>query len=164
MEKGKRGDRVAKVPFATNGKSCGTNDIYRDIWVPYAETQQAVARRKADGVGFRIPKGMFFLDIDHRDLNDPMAQEILALLNSYTEFSVSGEGIHIYGLCDVAQLPTSDGKLHKDYYTHHPDNGLELYNRRPDQPFFRLHGERYSGSSPVGLYRSNPDTAGPLYA
>ena len=122
-----RRGKVAKVPFAVNGKPCGTNTIYKDAWVAYEEAMGAMSKRAADGVGFVIPEGMFFLDIDHRDLNDPMVQELLASLNSYSEFSVSGEGIHIYGLCDVAQLPISDGKLRKDYYTHHPDNGLELY-------------------------------------
>lgn len=122
-----RKDKVSKKPFATNGKSCGTTEIYRDLWVPYTEAQQAVSRRNADGVGFVIPKGMFFLDIDHRGLKDPMVQEVLSLLNSYSEFSISGEGIHIYGLCDMTQLPISEGKLSKEYYTHHPNNGLELY-------------------------------------
>ena len=128
-----RNGKVAKVPFAADGSACGTNDDYQGSWVTYDEAQQAAKQQKADGVGFVIPKGMFFLDIDHRDLNDPMVQEVLALLHSYSEFSVSGAGIHIYGLCDVAQLPTwvdpKDGKrkLAKEYYTHHPDNGLELY-------------------------------------
>lgn len=122
-----RGGKISKIPLAASGKSSGTNDPYKKDWVTHAEAQAAVQKKKADGVGFVIPKGMFFLDIDHRDLNDPEVQEILALLNSYSEFSVSGEGIHIYGLCDVNRLPTSNGKLSKDYYTHHPDNGLELY-------------------------------------
>lgn len=121
------GSRVAKVPCSATGKPCGVSDDYEKDWVTWEVAQQARKLVKADGLGFVIPKGMFFLDIDHRELNDPMVQEILALLNSYTEFSVSGEGIHIYGLCDVSQLPVSDGKLSKDYYTHHPDNGLELY-------------------------------------
>ena len=126
-KKQKRGGRVAKIPFAASGRSCGTSEEYQNAWVTYEEAKAAVPQRKAAGVGFVIPKGVFFLDIDNRDLTDPTVQEILALFNSYSEYSVSGEGIHIYGLCDVDHLPTSDGKLSKDYYTHHPDNGLELY-------------------------------------
>lgn len=132
-QKKKRGEKIAKVPLAPDGKSCGTNDTYRKSWVTYTEAVEAQEKQYADGVGFVIPKGMFFLDIDHRDLNEPMVQEILSLCNSYSEFSVSGTGIHIYGLCDVNHLPTwvdpKDGtrKLAKEYYTHHPDNGLELY-------------------------------------
>lgn len=125
--KQRRDGGVAKIPYAASGRVSGTNDANKDAWVTYDAAIQAVPKHKADGVGFVIPKGVFFLDIDHRDLDDPEVQEILSLYNSYSEFSVSGEGIHIYGLCDVSQLPTSDGKLSKDYYTHHPDNGLELY-------------------------------------
>lgn len=109
--KKKRNDGISKIPFTANGKACGANDANKNAWVTYEEARQAAAKRKVDGVGFVIPRGMFFLDIDHRDLNDPRVQEILDLFNSYSEFSVNGSGIHIYGLCDVAQLPTSDGKL-----------------------------------------------------
>lgn len=128
-----RGDKVAKVPFAVDGSPCGTNEEYQDAWVTYEEAQKAADLHKADGVGFVIPQGMFFLDIDHRDLDDPVVQEVLSSMNSYSEFSVSGTGIHIYGLCDINHLPTyvdpKDGKrkLDQRYYTHHPDNGLELY-------------------------------------
>lgn len=126
------GKRTAKVPYAADGSKCGTSEEYQNNWVQYDEAQQARTAQNADGVGFKIPTGMFFLDIDHKDLQDPMVQEILSLYNSYSEFSVSGTGIHIYGLCDVSQLPIvvdKDGtrKLSKEYYTHHPDNGLELY-------------------------------------
>ena len=128
-----RGSKVSKIPIAANGGSCGTSEDYEDRWVTYGEAQQAATQQRADGVGFRIPNGVFFLDIDHRDLEDPFVQEILTLYNSYSEFSVSGTGIHIYGLCDISQLPTytdpkdSKRKLTKEYYTHHPTNGLELY-------------------------------------
>lgn len=127
------GSRVAKVPCSATGKLCGVSDNFEKDWVTWEAAQQALKTVKADGVGFRIPNGMFFLDIDHRDLEDPWVKALLDLYDSYTEYSVSGEGIHIYGLCDVGELPTyidtKDGKLKlsKDYYTHHPDNGLELY-------------------------------------
>ena len=132
-KKQSRNGKVSKIPFAADGSACGTNDEYQHKWVAFDAAQEAADKRKADGIGFVIPEGMFFLDIDHRDLNDPEVKEILALFNSYSEFSVSGTGIHVYGLCDVEQLPTwmdpKDGKrkLAKEYYTHHSDNGLELY-------------------------------------
>lgn len=125
--KSNRGGRFAKIPFAADGSKCGTTATYKHKWVTYDEAQEAIAAQKADGLGFVIPKGMFFLDIDHRDLEDPEVKELLSLYNTYSEYSVSGEGIHIYGLCDVSKLPVSNGKLGEDYYTHHPKNGLELY-------------------------------------
>ena len=132
-KKRSRKGKVSKIPFAADGSPCGTNNEYQTTWVTYDEAQAAAKKQKADGVGFVIPKGMFFLDIDHRDLDDPEVQELLILFNNYSEYSVSGAGIHIYGLCDTDRLPTyvdpKDGtqKLAKEYYTHHPDNGLELY-------------------------------------
>lgn len=129
----KREGKISKVPFSCQGKYSGTSEKYKDSWVPYDEAIQAVKVQNADGVGFKIPKEMFFLDIDHLDLNDPMVEELIKRFDSYTEYSVSGAGIHIYGLCDCAALEEvmedKDGKrsLSKEYYIHHPDNGLELY-------------------------------------
>ena len=128
-----RNGRAAKVPFSAKGGSSGTNDEYSHTWVTYQEAELAAAKKNADGVGFKIPNGVFFLDIDHKNVDDPMVKEILDLFNSYTEYSVSGDGIHVYGLCDFSKLPTYEDpkdhrvKLDKDYYTHHPSNGLELY-------------------------------------
>lgn len=127
------GNHASKKPYAADGSPCGVNDEYQDAWVTYDEAQHAAAGQQANGVGFKIPSGMFFLDIDHRDVQDPLVQEMLSLYNSYSEYSVSGEGIHIYGLCDISALPiytdTKDGtkKLSKEFYTHHPKNGIELY-------------------------------------
>lgn len=62
-----------------------------------------------------------------------MVQKLVRLFDSYTEYSVSGSGIHIYGLCDISALSgfvldkKGKRKLSKEYYMHHPDNGLELY-------------------------------------
>ena len=97
--------RAAKIPFSIDGKACGTSEAYQSKWVTYSEAQRAVEAQHMDGVGFRIPNNVFFLDIDHRDLNDPMVQELLHLFDSYTEYSVSGSGIHIYGLCNISSLP-----------------------------------------------------------
>ena len=125
--------RVAKIPCSAQGKACGTNKDYEKDWVTYQEAKQAQTEINADGVGFKIPEGMFFLDIDHRDLQDPEVLEILNLYSSYCERSVSGQGIHIYGVCDVEQLPLwtdprdNKRKLAKEYYIHHPTKGLELY-------------------------------------
>lgn len=58
------------------------------------------------GVGFVIPKKYFFLDIDKRDIAHPLVQMLLRRYNSYAEKSISGNGIHIYGTCDLSRLPT----------------------------------------------------------
>ena len=128
-----RNGRVAKVPFSAKGGSSGTNEEYSHTWVTYQEAAQAAKKEQGIGIGFKIPPNVFFLDIDHKDLDDPMVKDILSMFNSYTEFSVSGDGIHVYGYLDLERLPTyidsksNRRKLSEDYYTHHPTNGLELY-------------------------------------
>ncbi|MBP3392374.1 MAG: AraC family ligand binding domain-containing protein, partial [Clostridia bacterium] len=63
-------------------------------------TRSGITHQITPGEIFVIPPGMFFLDIDHKKISDPLVQEMLQKFDSYSEFSVSGEGIHIYGLCD----------------------------------------------------------------
>lgn len=76
---------------------------------------------------------MYFLDIDHREMSDPLLQKLLNRHNSYTEYSPSGNGIHILGTCDSGKLPiVYDEKKKRDvisreYYQKNPNNEVELY-------------------------------------
>ncbi|HEL2594973.1 TPA: hypothetical protein TZ702_001810 [Streptococcus suis] len=99
----------------------------------YNEAIQNVS--SCDGVGFVVPEGYFFLDIDHRDLDDDLVQDLLTRLDTYAEFSQSGKGIHIYGKCDELFLPVEDGKLSPNYYTKNPYNKIELYFGRLTKRF-----------------------------
>ena len=92
-----RDGKTAKVPFAVNGGKTGTNKEYSKTWVTYQEAEQAAKKEQGVGIGFKIPNNVFFLDIDHKDLDDPVVKDILSMFNTYTEFSVSGDGIHVYG-------------------------------------------------------------------
>ena len=126
--KGKR----TKVPISASGAATGTNSEYAHTWVTYDEAFKAAEERGYNGVGFKIPQGYFFLDIDHKELSDPFVQLMLERFNSYAEYSVSGGGIHIYGKCDINQVPTyldKDGKLRLDkaFYMKNPHNSTELY-------------------------------------
>ena len=67
-------DGGAKTPC----KWCSRGGIYR---VTFDEAKKAANDRKFSGVGFVIPKGWFFLDIDHRDMTDPYIQTIHESLN-----------------------------------------------------------------------------------
>ena len=128
-----RNGKRTKVPISAYGTPTGTNAPYAHIWVTHSEAVKAVKEHGYDGVGFKIPEGYFFLDIDHRDLSDPYVQLLFERFDSYTEYSISGGGIHIYGKCDASLLPTytdKDGKLRLDkaYYTKNPNNDTELYS------------------------------------
>ena len=48
-----------------------------------------------DGLGFMLGDGIFGVDIDGVELDDPVVREVLATLDSYAEISPSGKGIHI---------------------------------------------------------------------
>ena len=124
--------RKTKVPCSAYGRATGTNPQYSRTWVTFEEAKKAACAKNYSGVGFVIPEGFFFLDIDHRALDNPYVVKMLERFGSYTERSVSGEGIHIYGRCDFKKLPTfldKNGKLKLDkrYYLKNPHNDTELY-------------------------------------
>ena len=91
-----RSGKRTKVPVSAYGTLTGTNEPYVHTWVTYDEAVKAAREHGYSGVGFKIPKGYFFLDVDHKDLTDPYVQLLLERFDSYTEYSVSGGGIHIY--------------------------------------------------------------------
>ena len=101
---GKNG-KVTKVPFAANGGATGTDDAHKGSWVSFDDAESARNQFQASGLGLKIPKGFFLLDIDHKDISDPFAQLMLSRFSSYAEVSPSGKGIHIIGQCDITKLP-----------------------------------------------------------
>lgn len=125
--------KPTKKPLAAGGGPTGTDDKWSHTWVTYNEAVKAKEHNSvAAGVGFKIPKGYYFIDIDHKELTDPLVQTILARHDSYAEYSVSGTGIHQYGKCDFTQIPTyidKEGKIKLDrqFYMKNPNNDLELY-------------------------------------
>ena len=124
--------KQTKVPLSAHGGPTGTSAEWSHTWVTHDEAVTAIETQHAAGVGFKVPEGYFFFDADDYALDDPFIQTILERFNSYTERSVSGGGIHIYGKCDFSQLPVitdKDGKpkLDKAYYSKNPHNRLELY-------------------------------------
>lgn len=127
-----RDGKITKVPFAANGGKTGADAKYSGTWVTYEAALEAAERQTCAGVGFVIPKGYFFLDVDGRDQDDPYVRELLERFNSYAELSQSGNGIHIYGKITLEELPMTvkaDGtqRLDPAYYMKNPTNGTELY-------------------------------------
>ena len=66
--------KVTKVSFAANGGATGTDDAHRGTWVSFDDAESARNQFQASGLGLKIPKGFFLLDIDHKDISDPFAQ------------------------------------------------------------------------------------------
>ena len=127
-----REGKKTKVPCTVTGGACGTDEKYASTWVSYAEAKAAVAEHGFSGIGIIIPKDMFFLDIDHKAVEDPFVQTLLKRFDSYAELSVSKEGVHILGTFDISRIPTQrdeNGRVRLDrrYYVKNPHNKLELY-------------------------------------
>ena len=124
-----------KKPYDVTGIPTGTSQDHADEWSEYSTARKALADAKPgfDGIGFIMPEGVFLLDIDHKDISDPLVQELLALFPTYMEISPSGHGYHIYGRADLSRIPKvwsekeKRWKLDDRYYAKNSNSGLELY-------------------------------------
>lgn len=124
--------RMTKKPVSAWGKATGSSANYSHTWTTYAQAKQLQSAKQADGIGFIIPDGYFFLDIDHRRMDDPMVRKMLRRFATYAEISPSGEGVHIYGKVDISRLPINTNeegkrKLNDGYRMKNSKMGLELY-------------------------------------
>ena len=64
--------------FAASGGATGTDDAHKGTWVSFDDAESARNQFQASGLGLKIPKGFFLLDIDHKDISDPFAQLMLS--------------------------------------------------------------------------------------
>ena len=69
--------RKTKIPCAAGGGATGTPQDYASTWVTYDEAMESMKRHGYGGIGFIIPKGLFFIDNDHIDVLDPIVQTLL---------------------------------------------------------------------------------------
>ena len=109
-EKGK----ISKIPInpKTGGGAMSNNPA---TWSDFQTALKAAETLKLQGVGFVFDEGYFGVDLDNA--TDELKQEFITKLQSYTEISVSGNGIHI--ICR-GKLP--DGSRRK--------GKIEMYDTR----------------------------------
>lgn len=99
--------KPTKVPYnPTTGDHAKANDS--STWTEYKTCVAAAERGEYDGIGFEFGSGYVGIDLDHcRDVAtgqiDEWASDIIAHLDSYTEASPSGTGVHI--ICKGALPP-----------------------------------------------------------
>lgn len=106
---------------------------------------EAVDRLQAPyvGIGFELNgQGIIGIDIDHcvdKETGEasPFAKEIIDYLDSYTEYSPSGTGIHIF--C-IGEMP-SNGRKRSDL-------GLEMYR---SQRYLTVTGNPYGKVKPLAM-------------
>ena len=141
-----------KVPIdPISGGNAKVNDtktwhLHEEI-LPFAD--------KYDGVGIMFSDGLCGIDIDDVDLTDEnsektkLAQGIISLMNSYTEKSPSGRGLHILFYCDVSRLPTttteSGIKLDPKYRQKSTKTGVEAYCAGITKRYFTFTGDVVDG-------------------
>ena len=84
-------DKLPKNP-ATGGNAMSNNP---DTWGSFEQAVKAVDTFGFDGIGFMFANGYFGVDLDHVLDNTDFVDEFVETLQSYTEISKSGDGIHI---------------------------------------------------------------------
>jgi putative DNA primase/helicase len=97
----RRGNDLTKVPYIAGGVG-NASSTDSETWRTFEEALEAHNSGRYDGLGFVFSSGDPFAGVDLDNCRDPetgdleeWAQEIVEALDSYTEASPSGKGVHI---------------------------------------------------------------------
>ena len=94
-----RNGRTTKPPRQIDGRPAKANDPR--TWTTFENVLEAYEAGEADGIGFMFAPGggLVGIDLDHCVGEDgtvaPKAEAIVEALGGYTEYSVSGKGLHV---------------------------------------------------------------------
>ena len=119
-----------KSPYTPNTPSVGAKANDASTWSDFETAAAAVARLGRGGIGFELGNGIAGIDLDHvisesGELS-AFARSIVDRMNSYTELSPSGRGLHIlFSVPEGAE--TLRGRLGGKLGARKSDLGLELY-------------------------------------
>lgn len=114
--------RSTKIPYSVHGGRASTTNPA--TWGSYEEAMQLYEAGGYEGVGICVSDGMGAIDIDDcvRDgVMSPPAVDIVGRMNSYTEYSPSGNGIRILFLAKDFKYDSVR------YYLKNPHNKVEIY-------------------------------------
>ncbi len=131
-----RGGRLTKVPINPHtGRNASSTDPH--TWGSYVEAQRAVGRLNATGLGFVFSADDLLAGIDLDGCRDPetgaieaWARDIIGRLDSFTEVSPSGRGVHV-----IVRADKPEGRCRID--------SIEMYDRGR---FFCVTGEHLEGT------------------
>lgn len=122
--------KMTKVPYrALDGMKASSTDP--STWAPFSKAVQATRERGFDGVGFVLTEDDPYVGIDLDDAVDesgeirPEQAAILRGLNSYTEWSQSGKGLHA-----IVRGGTPNGEPVNKRDAFGPEQGLEIYSQK----------------------------------
>jgi len=131
-----RNGRKTKVPYQPQtGLGAKSNDP--SSFVPYKTAVQASGY---DGIGIGIFNGICAIDLDNcvsdSGYYTQTAAEIVALMHSYTEYSPSGNGLHILFSAKGFQYDT------KRFYIMNHQAGIEVYVAGATNKYVTVTGNR----------------------
>lgn len=134
-----RNGDTTKVPYQISGlRGDSTNRA------AFTDFTSAVSHRDSyDGIGIGVFGDICAIDIDHCVENgtlSDMAKDIIARMDSYTEYSPSGSGVRILF---KAALPAYDRER---YYINNQRLGLEVYVAGYTNRFVTVTGDAINGS------------------
>jgi len=140
----------AKIPYQPRtGEKAKSGEP--STWDTYAAALEALQSGLYDGLGFEFHNnGIIGVDLDKAvDDNGQVkewATKIVELLDSYTEYSISGKGLHIFVKADIPV----DGRKKK---LSEENEGIELYKARR---YFAMTGNVYK-AVPIANRQSEID-------
>jgi putative DNA primase/helicase len=123
-----------KIPYRVRDPRSPADVTDPTTWGAFQDARLVVMAGQADGQGIVLGDGLTGIDLDHcRDRSGfiaPEARRVIALLDSYTEMTPSGTGVHV-----LARGILPPGRRRKE--------GIELYDR---DRFFTVTGDHLIGT------------------
>ncbi|WP_141543358.1 phage/plasmid primase, P4 family, partial [Bacillus toyonensis] len=118
-----RNGKKTKVPYQINGEMAQSNN--KRSWSTFPTIIKFYEQGDYDGIGFMFSKDDPFIgiDIDHciqEGALTSLAEDVIEIVNSYTEYSPSGDGIHIIVKGKLPLKGPGTGRKNVDV-------GLEVY-------------------------------------
>lgn len=139
-------EKMTKVPYSDNMNKASISDP--STWRSFSSVVGTFnyPKYKFNGIGFIFTKetGLIFIDMDHvrnTEKISPEALEEINLLNSYTEVSQSGTGIHVIG---KGTMPTAGNRK----------GNREMYS---DKRFGAITGDIVPGHSTINNIQEASD-------
>lgn len=141
-----RNGQPTKIPYdPKTGERARANDP--KTFSDYEEASWKAKALDCNGVGIYIGRGFSAIDIDHcfdGGVLTGLAADIISTMDSYTEYSPSGNGIRILFQTDLAYD-------REKYYIKNPHNGVEVYVEGATQRFVTVTGHILD-CSPEDIY------------
>lgn len=124
--KRKESGKFVKIPY-TPIKGSPANANNKESFASFEEAREDYywELNEYDGIGFLLTDKICLIDLDDAYIDgqlSPIAKRIVSIMNSYTEISFNGQGIHI--LFKVKENFKFDRSKH---YIKNPNNKVEIY-------------------------------------